>query len=332
VLVSIILSETLNVLVLLHHPVFQTWSMWRRALSVVFIPAVPAVVLYQESIYSQKLAESLLALETLEKETGKSIALQQREEAKMAHARKTLFSLNSLRSEFRANENVFEHFVQLSVLILILLVDITSTGTVESLGKIFLDKNMGFVAFSGILSVFSLVRGHSFYLRAKKCDHMSLSSRAIAALYFLLGIAVRLFHVILFFTPILGILDVLQHGKMGAILPTFRTTNATFDVTNNTVVVTLADAWNPLKYTQIYDFLVMQRLLVIVIPIIVLFIHIPTGMYLQYNFLPKTTPIIKRMLNSNYSLIWDGIHQIVSRFLERFHYMCPLLFSCVFPS
>jgi hypothetical protein len=29
---------------------------------------------------------------------------------------------------------------------------------------------------------------------------------------------------------------------------------------------------------------------------------------------------------------WDGIHQIVSRFLERFRYMCPLLFSCVFPS
>jgi serine-threonine kinase receptor-associated protein len=28
----------------------------------------------------------------------------------------------------------------------------------------------------------------------------------------------------------------------------------------------------------------------------------------------------------------DGIHQIVSRFLERFCYMCPLLFSGVFPS
>jgi hypothetical protein len=28
----------------------------------------------------------------------------------------------------------------------------------------------------------------------------------------------------------------------------------------------------------------------------------------------------------------DGIHQIVSRFLERFRYMCPLLFSCVLPS
>jgi hypothetical protein len=28
----------------------------------------------------------------------------------------------------------------------------------------------------------------------------------------------------------------------------------------------------------------------------------------------------------------DGIHQIVSRFLERFRYMCPLLFFWVFPS
>jgi hypothetical protein len=31
-------------------------------------------------------------------------------------------------------------------------------------------------------------------------------------------------------------------------------------------------------------------------------------------------------------VVWDGIHQIVSRFLERFLYMGPLLFSCVFPS
>jgi hypothetical protein len=30
--------------------------------------------------------------------------------------------------------------------------------------------------------------------------------------------------------------------------------------------------------------------------------------------------------------IRDGIHQIVNRFLERFCYMCPLLFSSVFPS
>jgi hypothetical protein len=28
----------------------------------------------------------------------------------------------------------------------------------------------------------------------------------------------------------------------------------------------------------------------------------------------------------------DGIHQIVNRFLERFRYMCPLVFSCVFSS
>jgi hypothetical protein len=24
---------------------------------------------------------------------------------------------------------------------------------------------------------------------------------------------------------------------------------------------------------------------------------------------------------------WDGIHQIVRRFLEQFRYMCPLLFA-----
>jgi hypothetical protein len=39
-----------------------------------------------------------------------------------------------------------------------------------------------------------------------------------------------------------------------------------------------------------------------------------------------------QITSTNIFFAWDGIHQIVSRFLERFRYMCPLLFSCVFPS
>jgi hypothetical protein len=69
----------------------------------------------------------------------------------------------------------------------------------------------------------------------------------------------------------------------------------------------------------------------------------------QQLCLVKKIPIFLKYLNSSPSLtakpfkvvttlllnflyFRDGIHQIVSRFLERFRYMCPLLFSCVFPS
>jgi hypothetical protein len=41
---------------------------------------------------------------------------------------------------------------------------------------------------------------------------------------------------------------------------------------------------------------------------------------------------ISKILSYRILSFRDGIHQIVSRFLERFRYMCPLLFSCVFPS
>jgi myosin-crossreactive antigen len=48
-------------------------------------------------------------------------------------------------------------------------------------------------------------------------------------------------------------------------------------------------------------------------------------------FLPRAR--IWLMRHTVFSLeAWDGIHQIISRFLERFRFMCPLLFSCVFPS
>jgi hypothetical protein len=47
--------------------------------------------------------------------------------------------------------------------------------------------------------------------------------------------------------------------------------------------------------------------------------------WMQYSF----NVFVYAASNKQYR---DGIHQIVSRFLERFRYMCPLLFSCVFPS
>jgi hypothetical protein len=44
----------------------------------------------------------------------------------------------------------------------------------------------------------------------------------------------------------------------------------------------------------------------------------------------KTTTIVEYLLYSHppCGVIRDEIHQIVSRFLEQFRYMCPLLFLC----
>jgi hypothetical protein len=50
------------------------------------------------------------------------------------------------------------------------------------------------------------------------------------------------------------------------------------------------------------------------------------------SILPNTVCRYEFIGPHDNSDIRDGIHQIVSRFLERFRYMCPLLFSCVFPS
>jgi hypothetical protein len=55
------------------------------------------------------------------------------------------------------------------------------------------------------------------------------------------------------------------------------------------------------------------------------------------NFLSKHNVVFPHSRQNSFSTLsyivkfWGGIHQIVSRLLERFRYMCLLLFFCVFP-
>jgi hypothetical protein len=56
---------------------------------------------------------------------------------------------------------------------------------------------------------------------------------------------------------------------------------------------------------------------------------VPLGFLAVSAFPPYTKP---RTFDAVTVIFRDEIHQIVSRFLERFLYMCPLLFSCVFQS
>jgi hypothetical protein len=105
---------------------------------------------------------------------------------------------------------------------------------------------------------------------------------------------------------------------MGQIPATISEPNPTFNVDMDGTVETLTDAWSTMQFSKMYDFFAVpnEQEIVIAIPILVLLIHIPSGMYFQYEFLPKTTPIIKRMLSSIYSLIcpplfndWEDLYR-----------------------
>ncbi len=86
-------------------------------------------------------------------------------ESKVAEAKSESAPLNRLRSMFRANENVLEHFVQLALAATIILVEASNTRMVPSLGRVLLDASYTLVVFSAVLSIISVVRGHIFFIQ-----------------------------------------------------------------------------------------------------------------------------------------------------------------------
>ncbi len=253
VLASIVASELMNLVVMVAHPAFSRWPAYARVLAVVFLPIVPAVVLYMEYLRSHEIAATVHRLDDwLTRPNGKDATDDTKKklvlERRLSRARESLHSLTSLRADFRANENVFEHLVQVAVLLLIKFVESSPTRTVDSLGRIFLERNNEFVVLSAAISVFSIVSGHVFYLKTKKRGFMKPLGIVITSIYFLVGTAIRVFFVVVFFTPTLGTFNVLQHAKMGAILATEKDPQPTYDLWPNGTARPLVNAWDDLRF------------------------------------------------------------------------------------
>jgi hypothetical protein len=212
---AITCSELTNIVTLLHCDTFTHWSKGQKLLSCIFVPLMPALVYYKE--LEQKL-KSASAMRDLRKE---EIYIDQElynYKAKHLHKyRKQIFKLQILRTQFKFNENVFEHFVQMIVLLLIIFNNRSATVKVTSLEKIILDNTDTFLIVSVIISCFSLLSGQVAYISAIKGNFLSLTGKIILCIYFTISRLTRVFVIILFYTPVLGLFNTNGHGIMGSI-------------------------------------------------------------------------------------------------------------------
>jgi hypothetical protein len=244
-------------------------------------------------------------------------------------------SLLSLRAEFCANENVFEHFIQLVVLSIMLIISSPenhfggfchygafSKEGLASLTELFVNQNRVFVIVSSILSILSLVIGHCFFLKTQKCQHLGLLGTAISMTYFLFGTLVRYLYFIMLLLPTFDLFNVLMHQWMGQLPSTKLFANPTFDVLSNSNTINLSVAWKPLRYGGWVDmdgwhfFWQPPRFFLLAITCLVFLLRILSGIYFQFQYLPKATTMFKRIIYSLYCLIcppiwndWEDIHR-----------------------
>ena len=109
------------------------------------------------------------------------------------------------------------------------------------MGNIIVEAGQTFVTLTMGMSFVSIVRGHINYISAGKKGHLGFLGKVILAAYVSVGLAGRLWAFLMFFTPILGLFNILKMAELG----TMGASNTT--VTNiylNGTVITLAQKWN----------------------------------------------------------------------------------------
>ena len=283
---SIVATEVLNIFLALTDDLTARLGYARRTCAAILTPLLPGVTLYIEK--KKELEDVELCHSSLEakdgivkkQEPGDNVGLLSRLEKLHGQADE----VRQLRAKIRANENVVEHFVQLCLFFVVILAELSSTRSVQTVGKFFLVDNRGFVFLSIGLSLLSIVRGHINYVAVRKRGHLPTIGMLFLAVYFALSCFARVWAVVVFFTPLLGLFDTLEMGRTG-LLPASNDT--VFDFHANDSVITLADEWNDrFQFNSISDLLDSDalRIACLAIPPAVVAFHLFAGLAIRAYF------------------------------------------------
>ena len=228
---SIMLPLLANMISVLN---FKPWSHTRRLFGALLILFVPGAIRYR--VYKIK---SVAA----KKDSSDTDLLSTRAEIQ---------AFRTLKAELRNNENSLEQLPQLIILILLYLIHDTKTVMVETgshfaenlLGDqgnfAYLNKSMVLI-FSATFSLISLVRGQMGLGISLGRGFVPLMGKLLLSIYYCIGTLARVFAVVLFFTPNLGLLDTRHHSKSGKLCAEMG--HVVFDFENDTAV-SFSQTWS----------------------------------------------------------------------------------------
>jgi hypothetical protein len=283
ILTSLAASEISLILILISSNVYAIYSIREKVLSVLLIIVMPAVTQYQEMILEMKKLNILV-------KTKQIIGNENLNESKLyvnmhlSTIREKIQIITALRVDFRANTNVLEHFVQLVLLLLILLLRETNTANVVQMNKIFFDVNYVFIILSSTWSFVSLLRGQLAYIEALKNNCIPMLGKVILLSFYTIGLAGRLFAIVLFCTPLLGLCDTNYHGYYGAT----STDPGTIDGLNTYTVYDYQESGTPIFFENFWHKFLLNDTVFFYVPVyfyynyfIVIVIHIVLGCIFQ---------------------------------------------------
>jgi hypothetical protein len=158
---------------------------------------------------------------------------------------------------------------------------------VAQMDKIFLDNYELLIYLSTIWSFVSLLKGLLSYIEVKKSNFLPLLGKLLLLHYFAIGLSGRLFAIVLFCTPLLGLFDTNYHaifGKMSVQTEFFpssvkRQTFYLFDYTTNNTEISFDELWQKFQIKNLH--LSSYPTWVSILCIALILLHIVTSYILQ---------------------------------------------------
>ncbi len=210
----ILVTELLNCVAFLRSDYGSGLPKAKRALGALLTPFLPVFLACE--LCNLNLKSKLCHHEIAScMDNGDSSALVANLETDLIEISSSIDPIYCLLKNFKANEVVAESIFQTVAILVVVLVDRSGTSRVANLGGILLNSEFALVIAALAASFISLILGHTLYM--KKCKRGFLPIKAVLFLlaYFAVGILARVWTLVVFLTPQLGILDTMAHAKFG---------------------------------------------------------------------------------------------------------------------
>ncbi len=187
--------------------------------------------------------------------------------------------LGEFFATLRRNEHAFEHFTQVSMLIIFITLKNSNTANKyvlkELLGNsvledLFAGNSMELIVLSTLWSFFSLILDYLAWISFSKGTFLPTRGHLILSMFALLSLLSRISSVVLYFAPALGLFNLLGHYTIGS-LPTTKDI-LVYDLGDNgTVSKTFQEAWGkPISSYQDLTYFSLEAYYILFLFIIIL--------------------------------------------------------------
>ena len=234
---SILLPFLLNVVVISYTRPF-TSSKFEILTLVLMSPILPAVAIYAAARFALKKEELIVEHKNKAEFSAKV--------QKLAYFDEMTERFNEMAISFKTNESSVEQLVQTITLVLLTLVKFSETATVTGLHELFVGGNVVLIVTSSVWSSISILLSHLRGLATKKQFVMSARCFLVQFSFVATSLLCRLFAVVAFFSPALGLFDLMHHWKIGS-MEFWYADALIIDVTDDGDPITAEKVWHQLE-------------------------------------------------------------------------------------